>query len=272
MWLWAWSGWESDVPGELRVRTRDVKGKAPLRSRNDNPFLVDEEDEAIHIDAAPAPFLLTLARTLDKDSRRAHTYGIGFTLPLTAAEVLSANNTLLGDHGVGSGAGIGAVGRWTAGGRERERAVEAKLRRWAGLFAEPAEAAQDALPTPTKTPGRDDGIPPIPCGDLPVLPPSTGNLLPAFALAAESSTPTAAKPFPSRLEPPAEMDVFGPVIALPPPKGGPIKAKPGSVEERRQALNDRVSIAAGPSSSLRNSYVVSTDQSAKGQCEQPVGE
>jgi hypothetical protein len=39
-----------------------------------------------------------------------------------------------------------------------------------------------------------------------------------------------------------EEDVFGPVIALPPPSGKSGKAKPGSVEERRQALYDRVSV------------------------------
>jgi len=47
-----------------------------------------------------------------------------------------------------------------------------------------------------------------------------------------------------------EEDVFGPVIALPPPKGNVGNPKPGSVEERRQALYDRIKARANNTASL----------------------
>ncbi len=124
MWLWEWDGNAETVEGM-------VKGKG--KSMEDNPFLISPTSSAPSKDTN-APYILTSTRALDSAGRRVHTYGIGIRLHLTPSEVLSAGNTLLGPLGVGSAAGVGAVGRWSADGKSRE--VEGKLRRWVDVWGE----------------------------------------------------------------------------------------------------------------------------------------
>ncbi len=107
------------------------------------------------------------------------------------------------------------------------------------------DVTQSGLPTPIKTPRDDEeysSIPPIPFAELPQLPQSSGNLLPAFALSSEGIKPLVSKKQPSLAVSPVDEDVFGPVVALPKSIGLKGAAKPGSVEERRQALYERVSV------------------------------
>jgi hypothetical protein len=127
-WIWDWDGNVDGVPEEFR-KGGDGKGKSKQRTEDNDPFSAPSSSET-NIKTSSS-YLLTPTRTIDpRSSRRTHTYGIGITLVLTPPEVLSAGNTLLGSRGVGSAAGMGAVGRWSAGGERRAKEVEEKLSKW----------------------------------------------------------------------------------------------------------------------------------------------
>jgi len=137
-WLWEWDGSLDAVPDDLRPE-QGWKGKSKEGTTGDDQ-LMSSSTPSSHLSTSSS-YLLTPTRTIDpRSSRRTHTYGIGITLILTPSEVVSAGNTLLGSRGVGSAAGMGAVGRWSAGGERRAKEVEEKWKRWREITGGSAEA------------------------------------------------------------------------------------------------------------------------------------
>ena len=264
VWIWGWQGDEKaldDLEALQQEGSRQVGGKTNA-----------------------GDYLITLARTLDPiTSRRTTTHGIGLTLHLTPLEVASLRNSLHTQIGANAGVsvGMGALGRWSAGGEERGKRFEAKVWRWWELCRErSARSRGSAQRGDGDDEDEEDMVPNVPMAEIPKLPqvkmnlpstasgPSTplGPLLPALEVPPTPRKAAASKSLsigktpgfglftPSRsgaLDSSAnslgsdEVDVFGPVTSIPASSSSTPASSSGgrkdSVADRRQALYDRVS-------------------------------
>ncbi|RSH93519.1 hypothetical protein EHS25_007875 [Saitozyma podzolica] len=236
-WIWRWDG--ESLPSERTVSTRQKEEKA-------NPFLVSSDEPSCDTLAlAGLTYLITPTRTMEPHTgRRVYTHGLGIELELRPGETrqMLHNGAEGGIGNKGQGGGMGAVGRWNVGGEAREDVVRQRLEKWIELNGGWEPPAKTDLPTPTSTNSERCSIPPIPLLPLPPLPSST--LLPAanlFASATQSSPGLASLPKEnSSTKGAAPAGLADPFVLEDKRDAKGKVVRPGSVEERRQAMMDRL--------------------------------
>ncbi|KAK1923765.1 hypothetical protein DB88DRAFT_464997 [Papiliotrema laurentii] len=233
-WVWSWDG--EHLPGDKTVSQKN-KGI----NEDDNPFLEPSETIATSsIRVCGMSYLITPTRTLDSSGRRVHTHGLGIELDLKPGEtrqlVLSGYEDGMGDGG--QGGGMGAVGRWSAGQEAREELFRRRLERWAELHGGYEAPEPSLLPTPSTSGSSRSNIPPIPILPLPHLGPasSSGNLFSSTLSRPDNGPGLSSLPKPKSLD-----DAF--VLDENKDKGKIVRT--GSVEERRQAMMDRIKARSG---------------------------
>lgn len=272
--LWAWDG---------RSRISESHGG----KLDDNPFL--DSPQTIAKRSWPLitrqGYVLSLTRTIDPSTqRRIYTYGMGIEVvvdPKAGTRQEDVQNDGHDDfEAFNRSAAAGAVGRWSAGGKQRSADFEDKLWAWVELHGGLDEALLNdskhtLLPTPSASGSseRDGGIPHIPMADLPPLPSAVNNLMANSAAAVSTSSatprmtgrvlqmppPAPGRPHPAAgstiSRPPLEpMGKLEPSIALAGPAEieakanakdvfGPVIAVPPTTKipnDRRQALFERI--------------------------------
>ncbi|OCF37113.1 hypothetical protein I316_01018 [Kwoniella heveanensis BCC8398] len=267
-WVWTWDG--VALPDEKAISEKNKQAMLD----EDNPFLVSPSASSAppslgQGEVCGLSYLVTPTRTLDPTSgRRVYTHGLGIDLELRRGETRQVlhGGAEGGIGNKGQGGGVGAIGRWNAGGEAREDVFRERLERWVELNGGYEPPAKTALPTPTTSENSTrSSIPPIPVLPLPHLPSST--LLPAanlFSAFSSPSTPTTT--LTPKKVPPTPSSSSSKTAGLSDPfelhekKDKEAKGKvvrPGSVEERRQAMMDRIKARSGggktPLSSLGSS-------------------
>lgn len=158
VWIWGWQGDEKALD-DLEALQQDSKEVGSKTKAGD--------------------YLITLARTLDPiTSRRTTTHGIGLTLHLTPLEVASLRNSLHTQIGVNAGVsvGMGALGRWSAGGEERGKRFEAKVWRWWEVCRERSARLRAGALRNEDDEDEEDMIPNVPMAEIPKLPQVQMNL------------------------------------------------------------------------------------------------
>ncbi|WRT69500.1 uncharacterized protein IL334_006486 [Kwoniella shivajii] len=267
-WVWSWDG--KSLPDEKAISERNKKAMID----EDNPFLVSSTSSPSSSSVNPMSststtvhdigsgqiqglsYLITPTRTLDPNTgRRVYTHGLGIELELRKGET---RQVLLGgaEGGIGNkgqGGGVGAIGRWNTNGDMREEIFKERLEKWVTLNGGYEPPPKSILPTPTTSEtSTRSSIPPIPLLPLPHLPSSTllpsANLFSNFSSPSSSSvtstpkkthsTPSTDSPKTAGLSDPFELsddkdEKKGKVI------------RPGSVEDRRQAMMDRIKARSG---------------------------
>lgn len=179
VWIWGWQGDEKaldDLEALQQESSKEVGGKTRA-----------------------GDYLITLARTLDPiTSRRTTTHGIGLTLHLTPLEVASLRNSLHTQIGANAGVsvGMGALGRWSAGGEERGKRFEAKVWRWWEVCKERSARSKGSARRGEEDEDDDeDMVPNVPMAEIPKLPQVKMNLPSATAgpSTAHSAGPSAVR-------------------------------------------------------------------------------
>jgi hypothetical protein len=126
-WLWTWDG--STLPEERSARDS--------AKEEDNPFLVNPSSAATsRLEISGLNYLITPTRTLDPATgRKVYTYGLGIVLDLRKGETrqLLHGGSEGGMGNKGQGGGLGAVGRWSGAGEDREEIMRERLDKWVEL-------------------------------------------------------------------------------------------------------------------------------------------
>ncbi|ORY34914.1 hypothetical protein BCR39DRAFT_515585 [Naematelia encephala] len=255
-WIWQWDG--TSLPDEKLVSERSKR----VDDDDDNPFLVkppSDRPSTSQIQVGGLSYLITPTRTLD-NGRRVYTYGIGLELDLKPGEtrqvLFGGNEGGLGNKG--QAGGTGAIARWNATGDVREAVFRRKLDKWVELNGGYEAPKHSDLPTPTSSSNVRSSIPPIPLLPLPHLPAST--LLPAANLFSTPSSSLSSSPgLTSSPKKKSPQNTAGPSSGLADPfvlddpadKGKIVRT--GSVEERRQAMMDRLKARKAPTATLGSS-------------------
>ena len=218
-WVWRWDGEKLE------------------ENEEENPFLVSSTPDT-PMEVSGLSFLITPTRTLDATGRRVYTHGLGIELDLRPGETRQVlhGGSEGGLGNKGQGGGMGAIGRWSGGGDAREEVFVQRLEKWVELHGgyEPPKADETGLPTPSTSSSNRSSVPPIPLLTLPHLPSSTllpsANLFSTTASTSPGLSTPPKKPVPSGLSDPFDLK---PAVTKP-------AAASGSVEERRQAMADRI--------------------------------
>ncbi|KAK8849500.1 hypothetical protein IAR55_004834 [Kwoniella newhampshirensis] len=251
-WVWTWDG--KALPDERAI---SEKNKQAMMDE-DNPFLVPATPALGSGEISGLSYLITPTRTLDPSTgRRVYTHGLGIELELRVGETrqILHGGAEGGIGNKGQGGGMGAVGRWNTAGEIREDVFRDRLERWVELNGGYEAPPKSILPTPTTSENSSrSSIPPIPLLPLPHLPSSTllpaANLFSALSSPSSSSsvsltpkklhsTPSGSSGKTAGLSDPFELDDKDRDVT----KGKVIR--PGSVEERRQAMMDRIKARSG---------------------------
>jgi hypothetical protein len=113
---------------------RSAKDKA---SDDDNPFLINHDSTSTSkLEITGLNYIITPTRTLDPSTKRSvYTYGLGILLDLRKGETrqLLHGGSEGGIGNKGQGGGLGAVGRWSGSGEEREEIMRERLEKWVEL-------------------------------------------------------------------------------------------------------------------------------------------
>jgi len=219
-----------------------------------------------HIQVSGLSHLITPTRTLDPHTgRRVYTHGLGIELDLKPGETrqILHGGAEGGLANKGQGGGAGAIGRWNTSSEGRQELFRERLERWVELnggyevglritwryWAERCHRDVDVLcyqepntvlPTPsTSGASTRSSIPPIPILPLPHLPSST--LLPSANLFSSPGTTSGPGLTSSPKKPVASSAGLSDPFVLEEKRDSKGKViRPGSVEERKQAMMDRV--------------------------------
>ncbi|WWD20124.1 hypothetical protein CI109_104600 [Kwoniella shandongensis] len=251
-WVWSWDG--KSLPDDKAISEKNKQAML----EEDNPFLVPTTPAIGTGEISGLSYLITPTRTLDPTTgRRVYTHGIGIELELRVGETRQVlhGGSEGGIGNKGQGGGMGAIGRWNTAGETREDAFRERLERWVELNGGYEPPPKSILPTPTTSENSSrSSIPPIPILSLPHLPSSTllpaANLFSAMSSPASSSTvsltpkkqhstPSSSSSKTAGLSDPFELNEGKREITK------TKVVRPGSVEERRQAMMDRIKARAG---------------------------
>ncbi|WWC93011.1 uncharacterized protein L201_007975 [Kwoniella dendrophila CBS 6074] len=258
-WVWTWDS--KSLPNEKAISEKNKQ----IMLDEDNPFLVPSSSSTITPSIGSGQvsgmsYLITPTRTLDPHTgRRVYTHGIGIDLELRKGETRQVlhGGAEGGIGNKGQGGGVGAIGRWNTNGEARHEIFREKLEKWVELNGGYEPPVKSILPTPTTSENSTrSSIPPIPVLPLPHLPSSTllpaANLFSTFSSPSSSSayttlTPQKAHPKPSTDSPKTAglSDPFELIEKKDDKKGQVVRA--GSVDERRQAMMDRIKARSGTS-------------------------
>ncbi|WWC95384.1 hypothetical protein V866_002246 [Kwoniella sp. B9012] len=258
-WVWTWDG--QSLPDEKAISEKNKRAMID-EDDDDNPFLLHTTPKAKTTAAdvgsgqvSGLSYLITPTRTLDPQTgRRVYTHGLGIDLELRKGETRQVlhGGAEGGIGNKGQGGGMGAVGRWNTNGDVRHEVFREKLEKWVELNGGYEPPEKSILPTPTTSDNSTrSSIPPIPALPLPHLPSSTllpsANLFSSFSSPSTTLTPQKAHPKPSTDSPKTAglSDPFELTDKKDDKKGKVIR--PGSVDERRQAMMDRIKARSGSS-------------------------
>ena len=168
VWIWGWKGDEKALNDLEALERGVVEGPGNKTKAGD--------------------YLISLARTLDPvTGRRTLTHGIGLSLHLNQAEVITLRNSLHTQIGVNAGVmgGMGALGRWSAGGEERGRRFEAKVWRWWEVCRERSARTRKgdagSRGGDLEDDDEEDLVPNVPMAEIPKIPQPSMNVAPAAA-------------------------------------------------------------------------------------------
>jgi len=168
VWIWGWKGDEKALNDLEALERGVVEGPGNKTKAGD--------------------YLISLARTLDPvTGRRTLTHGIGLSLHLNQAEVITLRNSLHTQIGVNAGVmgGMGALGRWSAGGEERGRRFEAKVCRWWEICRERSARTREgdagSIGGDLEDDDEADLVPNVPMAEIPKIPQPSMNIAPATA-------------------------------------------------------------------------------------------
>jgi len=262
-WVWQWDG--KSLPDEKAISEKNK------RAEEDNPFLVPSGTPSTSvIRVCGLSYLITPTRTLDNNGRRVHTHGLGIELDLKPGEtrqmLLGGNEGGLSNRG--QGGGMAAIGRWNSGQEQREDEFRRRLDRWVELHGgyevsgycryhgasaetDEQEPEPSLLPTPQTSGSSRSTIPPIPLLPLPHLGQSTA--LPSanlFSAASSSKLDTSS----GLTSLPKHAMLDEPFVLEESPDKGKV-TRTGSVEQRRQAMMDRIKARSGKPSATLGSAV-----------------
>ncbi|WVQ66482.1 uncharacterized protein L199_004663 [Kwoniella botswanensis] len=258
-WVWTWDG--KSLPDEKAISEKNKRAMID-EDDDDNPFLVHTTPKAKTTAAdvgagqvSGLSYLITPTRTLDPQTgRRVYTHGLGIDLELRKGETRQVlhGGAEGGIGNKGQGGGMGAVGRWNTNGDVRHEVFRERLEKWVELNGGYEPPEKSILPTPTTSENSTrSSIPPIPVLPLPHLPSSTllpsANLFSSFSSPTTTLTPQKAHPIPSTDSPKTAglSDPFELTDEKDDKKGKVVR--PGSVDERRQAMMDRIKARSGNS-------------------------
>ncbi|WWC65675.1 uncharacterized protein I303_108296 [Kwoniella dejecticola CBS 10117] len=246
-WIWTWDG--KALPNDKAVSERNKQAMID----EDNPFLVPSGPEIGSGEVNGLSYLITPTRTLDPQTgRRVYTHGIGIDLELRKGETrqILHGGAEGGIGNKGQGGGMGAVGRWNTNGEARHDVFRERLEKWVELNGGYEPPVKSILPTPTTSENSTrSSIPPIPVLPLPHLPSSTllpaANLFSSFSSPSTTLTPQKAHSRPST-DSPKTAGLSDPFELAEKPDEQKAKiVRPGSVDQRRQAMMDRIKARSG---------------------------
>ncbi|OCF77806.1 hypothetical protein I204_01807 [Kwoniella mangroviensis CBS 8886] len=258
-WVWTWDG--KSLLDEKAISEKNKRAMID-EDDDDNPFLVHNTPKAKTTAAdvgaghvSGLSYLITPTRTLDPQTgRRVYTHGLGIDLELRKGETRQVlhGGAEGGIGNKGQGGGMGAVGRWNTNGDVRHEVFRERLEKWVELNGGYEPPEKSILPTPTTSVNSTrSSVPPIPVLPLPHLPSSTllpsANLFSSFSSPSTTLTPQKAHPKPSTDSPKTAglSDPFELTDEKDDKKGKVVR--PGSVDERRQAMMDRIKARSGNS-------------------------